>query len=197
MSVSSVTPNGSGICPFQIGSKLAMASGARVVLISGALPGLLAARPPSPLRCGFRTARHPDDAKGRAESMAAGPTPWLDLSTKVTAVSRTHGTRRIREDTRGHDGAANHVQEATEGTAGARKDTPLCRFGTVRRLESAGRQMLPDAPGSASKASSPLMIGRAICPLSTGTSTRGRAPISGKTERPSATGLPVACSTKV
>ena len=37
---------------------------------------------------------------------------------EVTAVSRNSGTRRIRED--------------TQGTAGIRKDAPLCRFGTVR-----------------------------------------------------------------
>ena len=47
-------------------------------------------------------------------------------------MSRTHGTGRTWEDTRGHDGAANRVQEDTEGPAGTRKDTPLCRFGTVR-----------------------------------------------------------------
>src|SRR6266849_399026 len=51
---------------------------------------------------------------------------------EVTAVSRNSGTRRIREDTQGHEQGANQVQEDTQGTAGIRKDTPLCRFGTVR-----------------------------------------------------------------
>src|SRR5258708_27339249 len=51
---------------------------------------------------------------------------------EVTAVSRNSGTRRIREDTQGHEQGANQVQEDTQGTAGIRKDAPLCRFGTVR-----------------------------------------------------------------
>src|SRR6266852_8451193 len=50
---------------------------------------------------------------------------------EVTAVSRNSGTRRIREDTQGHEQGANQVQEDTQGTAGIRKDAPLCRFGTV------------------------------------------------------------------
>jgi len=51
---------------------------------------------------------------------------------EVTAVSRNSGTRRIREDTQGHEQGANQVQEDTQGTAGIRKDAALCRFGTVR-----------------------------------------------------------------
>src|SRR5947207_2812852 len=51
---------------------------------------------------------------------------------EVTAVSRNSGTRRIREDTQGHDQGANQVQEDTGGPAGILKDTPLRRFGTVR-----------------------------------------------------------------
>src|SRR5881396_1490413 len=34
---------------------------------------------------------------------------------EVTAVSRNSGTRRIREDTQGHDQGANHVHEDTGG----------------------------------------------------------------------------------
>jgi hypothetical protein len=37
---------------------------------------------------------------------------------EVTAVSRNSGTRRIREDTQGHDKGANQVQEDTGGAAG-------------------------------------------------------------------------------
>jgi hypothetical protein len=51
---------------------------------------------------------------------------------EVTAVSRNSGTRRIREDTQGHDQGANQAQENTGGAAGIRKDTTLGRFGTVR-----------------------------------------------------------------
>ena len=51
---------------------------------------------------------------------------------EVTAVSRNSGTRRIREDTQGHDQGANQAQEDTGGAAGIRKDTTLGRFGTVR-----------------------------------------------------------------
>src|SRR5437870_573836 len=51
---------------------------------------------------------------------------------EVTAVSRNSGTRRIREDTQGHDQGANQAQEDTGGPAGIRKDTTLGRFGTVR-----------------------------------------------------------------
>ena len=51
---------------------------------------------------------------------------------EVTAVSRNSGTRRIREDTRGHEQGANQVPEDTGGPAGIRKDTTLGRFGTVR-----------------------------------------------------------------
>src|SRR5207247_531893 len=54
---------------------------------------------------------------------------------EVTAVSRNSGTRRTREDTGGLERtrrARRLSQEDTQGTAGIRKDTPLCRFGTVR-----------------------------------------------------------------
>src|ERR1700694_662960 len=51
---------------------------------------------------------------------------------EVTAVSRNSGTRRIREDTQGHDQGANKAQEDSGGAAGIRKDTTLGRFGTVR-----------------------------------------------------------------
>ena len=51
---------------------------------------------------------------------------------EVTAVSRNSGTRRIREDTQGHDQGANQAQEDTGGAAGIRKDTTLGRFGAVR-----------------------------------------------------------------
>jgi hypothetical protein len=47
-------------------------------------------------------------------------------------VSRNSGTRRVREDTQGHDQGANQVQEDTGGPAGIRKDTSPRRFGTVR-----------------------------------------------------------------
>ena len=51
---------------------------------------------------------------------------------EVTAVSRNSGTRRIREDTQGHEQCANQVQEDTGGPAGILKDTSPRRFGTVR-----------------------------------------------------------------
>jgi hypothetical protein len=51
---------------------------------------------------------------------------------EVTAVSRNSGTRRIREDTQGHDQGANQVQEDTGGPARILKDTSKRRFGTVR-----------------------------------------------------------------
>jgi len=47
-------------------------------------------------------------------------------------VSRNSGTRRIREDTQGHEQGANQVQEDTGGPAGILKDTSRRRFGTVR-----------------------------------------------------------------
>src|SRR5712691_2791636 len=56
---------------------------------------------------------------------------WCHRSVRrVTAVSRIRGTRRIREDTQGHDEAANQVQEDTGGAAGIQKDTTAPRFGT-------------------------------------------------------------------
>ena len=42
----------------------------------------------------------------------------------VTAASRNSGTRRIREDTQGHEQGAYQVQEDTGGTGGTRADTP-------------------------------------------------------------------------
>ena len=51
---------------------------------------------------------------------------------EVTAVSRNSGTRRIREDTQGHDQGANQVREDTGGPAGILKDTSPRQFGTVR-----------------------------------------------------------------
>jgi hypothetical protein len=67
---------------------------------------------------------------------------------EVTAVSRNSGTRRIREDTQGHEQCANQVQEDTGGPAGILKDTSPRRFGTVRpRVQIPGprlfRQKLP------------------------------------------------------
>jgi hypothetical protein len=47
-------------------------------------------------------------------------------------VSRNSGTRRIREDTQGHEQDANQVREDTGGPAGILKDTSQRRFGTVR-----------------------------------------------------------------
>jgi hypothetical protein len=47
-------------------------------------------------------------------------------------VSRNSGTRRIREDTQGHDQGAYQVQEDTGGPAGILQDTSPRRFGTVR-----------------------------------------------------------------
>jgi hypothetical protein len=51
---------------------------------------------------------------------------------EVTAVSRNTGTRRIREDTQGHEQGANQVQEDTGGPEGKLKDTSRRRFGTMR-----------------------------------------------------------------
>jgi hypothetical protein len=51
---------------------------------------------------------------------------------EVTAMSRNSGTRRIREDTQGHEQGANQVQEDTGGPEGKLKDTSRRRFGTVR-----------------------------------------------------------------
>ena len=47
-------------------------------------------------------------------------------------MSRNSGTRRIREDTQGHEQDANQVREDTGGPAGILKDTSQRRFGTVR-----------------------------------------------------------------
>jgi hypothetical protein len=64
---------------------------------------------------------------------------------EVTAVSRNSGTRRIREDTQGHDQGANQAQEETGGAAGIRKDTTLGRFGTVRpRVQIPGPRPISD-----------------------------------------------------
>ena len=73
------------------------------------------------------------DTRRRDERLEAASRPGLisDLS-RITAVSRIRGTRRIRQDTQGHVEAANQVQEDTGGAAGILKDTSLCRFGTVR-----------------------------------------------------------------
>ena len=84
------------------------------------------------------TPRSPQPArawgKRSAGSGKSGRRDGLPLAFKreVTAVSRNSGTRRTREDSRGHDELDDWVQEDTQGTAGIRKDTPLCRFGTVR-----------------------------------------------------------------
>ena len=47
-------------------------------------------------------------------------------------MSRNSGTRRIREDTQGHDQGGNHVHEDTGGPAGILKDTSPRRFLTLR-----------------------------------------------------------------
>jgi len=54
---------------------------------------------------------------------------------EVTAVSRNSGTRRIREDTQGHEQGANQVREDTGGPAGILKDTS---FAPVRDREAPG-----------------------------------------------------------
>lgn len=43
---------------------------------------------------------------------------------EVTAVSRNSGTRRIREDTQGHDQGANQAQGDTVGPAGSNPGPP-------------------------------------------------------------------------
>src|SRR5690348_8101408 len=43
----------------------------------------------------------------------------------VTAVSYIRGTRRTPEDTRGHDGGRNCVQEDTGGTGGTPEDISI------------------------------------------------------------------------
>src|SRR6266702_6275140 len=57
---------------------------------------------------------------------------WVLFPIRVTDVSRIRGTRRIREDTRGHDGERNRVQGDTGGTGWTREDTTYVGFGTVR-----------------------------------------------------------------
>ncbi len=47
-------------------------------------------------------------------------------------MSRIRGTRRKREDTGGHEGRRNRVQEDTGGTGRTREDTIYAGFGTVR-----------------------------------------------------------------
>ena len=78
-----------------------------------------------------------DFARSSVKQLAAGASSVGDSGLpepcgEVTAVSHNSGTRRTREDTRGHGELGASVQEDTDGTAGIRKDTPLCRFGTVR-----------------------------------------------------------------
>ena len=88
------------------------------------------------------------DTRRRDERLEAASRPGLisDLS-RITAVSRIRGTRRIRQDTQGHVEAANQVQEDTGGAAGILKDTSLCRFGTVRpRVQIPGPPTIFDPP---------------------------------------------------
>ena len=68
---------------------------------------------------------------------------------EVTTVSRNSRTRRIREDTQGHDQRANQVQQDTGGPAGILKDTSPRRFGTVRpRVQIPGpRPISENDPG--------------------------------------------------
>jgi hypothetical protein len=42
---------------------------------------------------------------------------------EVTALSRNSGTRRIREDTQGHEHGANQVREDTGGPEGKLRET--------------------------------------------------------------------------
>src|SRR5437879_10083982 len=47
-------------------------------------------------------------------------------------MSRIRGTRRKREDTGGHEGRRNRVQEDIVGNGGTWEDTTYAEFGTVR-----------------------------------------------------------------
>src|SRR5712692_6497035 len=51
---------------------------------------------------------------------------------RITAVSRTRGTRRIQEVTGGHEEHRARVQEEPCGPHRTREDTASRRFGTVR-----------------------------------------------------------------
>jgi hypothetical protein len=75
------------------------------------------------------------------------PTNTASLRTSdVTAVSRIRGTRRTREDTRGHDDGRYRVQEDTGGNGGTRKDTTDAGFGTVRpRVQIPGPRPLSNS----------------------------------------------------
>jgi hypothetical protein len=66
------------------------------------------------------------------ETGRSASAPMALTTAEVTAVSRNSGTRRIREDTQGHDQGADQVRGDTVGPAGILKDTSLRRFGTVR-----------------------------------------------------------------
>src|SRR5712691_6785829 len=67
---------------------------------------------------------------GRAR--LAQPIDRLLTCFRITAVSRTRGTRRIQEVTGGHEEHRARVQEEPCGPHRTREDTASRRFGTVR-----------------------------------------------------------------
>jgi len=66
------------------------------------------------------------------KATCSGPAARLSQGCRITAGSQIRGTKRLREDTRGHEGPAMRVQEGTGGHVGILEDTAQWRFGTVR-----------------------------------------------------------------
>jgi len=71
-------------------------------------------------------------APWRRHACAMPRLPSAAAHARITAVSRTRGTRRIQEVTRGHEGDPARAQEEHCGHHRTREDTASRRFGTVR-----------------------------------------------------------------
>jgi len=71
-------------------------------------------------------------AAWRRHACAMPRLPSAAAHARITAVSRTRGTRRIQEVTRGHEGDPARAQEEHCGHHRTREDTASRRFGTVR-----------------------------------------------------------------
>ena len=80
-------------------------------------------------------------APWRRHACAMPRLPSAAAHARITAVSRTRGTRRIQEVTRGHEGDPARAQEEHCGHHRTREDTASRRFGTVRP-----RDQIPGPP---------------------------------------------------
>src|SRR6266704_1996669 len=102
-------------------------------------------KPIAPMRSGSTSGMAPRCASAALRSLMParstegvdrdGRAMALDVRGEITAVSRIRGTKRILEDTRGHDGPPIRVLECTRGHGGVLPATPSAERMSLARSD--------------------------------------------------------------